>query len=81
MWMSRGKSGVEKKKTKESKMQIILCDIYTTASGYILRQEGKEETGALYTTVTSLSVSDIITKGTDTGVTSELVLVVQPQDM
>lgn len=45
------------------------------------REKGKEETGALYTSVTSLIVNDIITKGPDTSVTSESVFVVQPQDM
>lgn len=45
------------------------------------RREETEETGALYTSQTSLIVNDIITKGPDTSVTSELVFVVQPQDM
>lgn len=41
-----------------------------------------EETRALETgSVTSLIVSDIITKGPDTSVTSELVFTGQPQDM
>lgn len=40
------------------------------------RVEIKEETQALYTCLTSLIANDIITKGPDTSVTSELLFVV-----